>query len=182
MKGMVFTEFLNLVEDRFSADMVDDIIADANVPSGAAYTSVGAYDHHELLALVSALSKRSGVPVPDLVRTFGRFLFDRLAKAFPQFVAGHTDTREFLKHVEDHIHVEVRKLYPDAELPRFEFDESIPQLFKMRYTSGRPFADLAYGMIEGCAERMGQKLEIRVAKVEDHHGLPSYVFSLRELT
>jgi hypothetical protein len=142
---------------------------------------VGAYDHHELVALVSALSKRSGVPVPELVRTFGHFLFGKLAKTFPQFLANHTP-REFLKHVEAHIHVEVRKLYPDAELPRFEFDESVPQLFKMRYTSSRPFADLAYGMIEGAAARFGQKLEIHVAKVEDHHGLPSYIFSLRELT
>lgn len=33
MKGMVFTEFLEMVEAKFSADMVDDIIDDANPAS-----------------------------------------------------------------------------------------------------------------------------------------------------
>lgn len=27
---------------------------------------------------------------------------------------------QFLKNIENYIHVEVRKLYPDAELPTFE--------------------------------------------------------------
>ena len=33
MKGMVFTEFLEMVENKFSADMVDDIIADSDLTS-----------------------------------------------------------------------------------------------------------------------------------------------------
>ncbi len=45
MKGVVFTEFIEMVEDQFSADMVDDIIDDAQPPSGGAYTAVGTYDH-----------------------------------------------------------------------------------------------------------------------------------------
>lgn len=34
MKGMIFTEFLEMVEAKFSADMVDDIIADSDLPHG----------------------------------------------------------------------------------------------------------------------------------------------------
>lgn len=34
MKGVVFTEFLEMVEARFSADLVDDVIDAANLPSG----------------------------------------------------------------------------------------------------------------------------------------------------
>jgi hypothetical protein len=49
MKGMVFTEFLEMVEAKFSADMVDDIISDSDLPNGGAYTSVGTYDHSELV-------------------------------------------------------------------------------------------------------------------------------------
>lgn len=36
MKCMVFTEFLEMVETKFSADMVDDIMDDANPASGGA--------------------------------------------------------------------------------------------------------------------------------------------------
>ena len=63
MKGMVFTEFLEMVEDKFSADMVDDIIDDSAPPSGGAYTAVGTYDHNELVGMVVALSQRSGLPL-----------------------------------------------------------------------------------------------------------------------
>ena len=45
MKGIVFTEFLEMVEDKFSADMVDDIIDDCDLASGGAYTAVGTYPH-----------------------------------------------------------------------------------------------------------------------------------------
>lgn len=45
MKGIVFTEFVDMVEAQFSADMVDDILDDAAPASGGAYTAVGTYDH-----------------------------------------------------------------------------------------------------------------------------------------
>lgn len=34
MKGMVFTEFLEMVETKFSTDMVDSILNEANPASG----------------------------------------------------------------------------------------------------------------------------------------------------
>ena len=43
MKGMVFTNFMEMVESQWSLDMADSIIADAQV-SGA-YTSIGNYPH-----------------------------------------------------------------------------------------------------------------------------------------
>ena len=40
MKGMIFTEFLEMVEAKFSADMVDDIIADSDLPHGGQWHSL----------------------------------------------------------------------------------------------------------------------------------------------
>ncbi len=67
MKGLVFTEFLDMVEQRFSADMVDDIIEASDLPSGGAYTAVGTYSHSEIVALVQQLAIRTGIAVPDLL-------------------------------------------------------------------------------------------------------------------
>ncbi len=36
MKGIVFTEFIELVEQTFSEDMVDDILEDCDLDSGGA--------------------------------------------------------------------------------------------------------------------------------------------------
>lgn len=67
MKGVVFTEFMELVESRMGLDMLDRIITDAELPNDGAYTSVGTYDHAGLVRMVQALSNASGLSVPSLI-------------------------------------------------------------------------------------------------------------------
>ena len=160
MKGFVFTEFLEFVEERFDADRVDDIIELAAPPSEGAYTSVGTYDHREMLQLVGALSELSNIPVPELVQVFGTHLFGRLSIVYPKFMEGADSSFKFLQNVESYIHVEVRKLYPDADLPQFEFEFPGPGQMVLTYHSMRPFADLAQGMMEGCIANFGEKIVI----------------------
>lgn len=160
MKGMVFTEFLDMVENTFSADMVDDILDDANPASGGAYTSVGTYDHQELVNMVIALSKRTGIPVPDLVRAFGTHVFGVFARNYPSFFTGVPDAITFLSGIEDIIHAEVLKLYPDAQLPRFICQRENDHTLIMDYHSSRHFADLAEGLIIGCGNHFGEALKV----------------------
>ena len=160
MKGVVFTEFLEMVEDRFSADMADSIIDDAKLPHGGAYTSVGTYPHGEMVAMVVALSQRSGIPVPDLIRVFGQHMFGRFVQAYPAFFVGVQDAFEFLAGIEDIIHAEVLKLYPDAELPRFIVEHHDAQKLVLLYQSPRHFEDLAEGMMHGCVAHFGEPIHI----------------------
>ena len=67
---------------------------------------------------------------------------------------------EFLGKVESYIHVEVRKLYDDAELPSFEYGTPAPDRLTITYRSRRPLADLALGLIEGCADHYGESMSI----------------------
>lgn len=149
MKGLIFTEFMEMVESVWSLDMVDRIIEVSRVPSGGVYTSVGNYPHDEIVALVSALSAEIGTPTNELIRIFGDHLFGRFAKAYPRFFDGITDSFAFLSGIESIIHAEVRKLYPDADLPTFEVEAESNRL-TLTYFSDHPFADLAQGLIEGC--------------------------------
>jgi hypothetical protein len=160
MKGLVFTEFLEMVEATWSFDMVDTIIASSQVASGGAYTSVGTYPHAEMIALVSALSVETQTPIPDLVRAFGKHLFGHFAAAYPRFFQHSNDSFQFLSGIENIIHAEVRKLYPDAELPTFEV-ESAPGRLTLTYFSDHPFADLAHGLIEGCLAHFGGGVALR---------------------
>jgi hypothetical protein len=161
MKGVVFTEFLDMVEQAHGMEMVDAIIDDARPASGGAYTAVGTYDHHELIAMVHALSARTGAPTPVLIRQYGRHLFARFVKSFPQFFRNVHDAFDFLSRVDDHIHVEVRKLHPDAELPRFTVAGRSDEEMELLYRSSRPFADLAHGLIDGCLEHFRTRAEVR---------------------
>lgn len=160
MKGVVFTEFLEMVESRFSANMVDDIIDDAKLPSGGAYTAVGTYPHTEMVALATALSQRSGVCLRDLLLAFGEYLFGVFVKGYPSFFVGMNDPFRFLAGIEEIIHAEVRKLYPDAELPRFEVEQHDDQRLVLVYDSHRHFEDLAEGLMRGCIAHFGGNIAI----------------------
>lgn len=161
MKGLVFTEFLEMVERKFSPAMVDDIIDDADLPSGGAYTAVGTYPHSEMLALVQCLSKETRLPVPALVKLFGQHLFGRFVELYPSFFHATSNAFDFLDSIENHVHTEVRKLYPDAELPTFATQRSADgQRLVMTYRSRHPFAALAEGLIEGCLAHFQEKAQI----------------------
>jgi hypothetical protein len=160
MKGMVFTEFLEMVEERFSPSLADQIITAANLPSGGAYTAVGTYDQGEMWSLVIELGKASGIPVPQLMREFGEHLFHRLTAGYPGFFDGVASTFDFLQGLETAVHSEVRKLYPDAELPQFDVSERSTDRMVMVYRSTRHFADLAEGLLRGCVAHFGERFDI----------------------
>lgn len=160
MLGVVFSQFLEMVEERYSIDTVDAIIERAGLASGGSYTAVGNYHHGELVALVKALSEETGTPLPELIAAYGKHLFSHFADRYPSFFQGIGSSIQFLEGIEDHIHVEVKKLYPDAELPSFAHQRHPDGSFDMIYRSRRPFADLAQGLIEGCIGYFGDPYRI----------------------
>ena len=163
MKGLVFTEFLEMVAARFSEDMVDDIIEAANLPSGGAYTSVGTYPHSEMVMLVQQLSNQTGLAMPTLIKAFGQYLFGRFVFLYPHFFCKLHSAFDFLESIENYVHIEVHKLYPDAELPTFETQrDDARRTLVMTYRSKHPFAALAEGLIEGCLAHYHEPAEIQI--------------------
>lgn len=170
MKGVVFTEFLSFVAERYGDDAVDDIVESSPLASGGAYTAVGTYSHEELAALCRALSERTGEHPTGLVRQFGMHLSDAFAKGYPSFFSRSASFFDFLESIEAHIHVEVRKLYPDAELPTFMVEERTPARLVLLYRSPRRMAALAEGLIAGTARRFGVEARVHATQVEASDG------------
>ena len=168
MKGMVFTEFLEMVEAKFSPEMVDDIIDDSVLASGGAYTAVGTYDHQEMVQLVTALSQRSALPVTDLMHVFGEHLLGRFYAMHPDFFSEIRSSLDFLEGIETYIHTEVRKLYPDAQLPRFTVEEHTPQRLILVYDSPRHFEDLAEGLMRGCMAHFGERADLSRSALQEN--------------
>ncbi|MEC8554588.1 MAG: heme NO-binding domain-containing protein [Planctomycetota bacterium] len=65
----------------------------------------------KLLVLVTALSEEKGVPIPDLVKAFGRHLFGKFFADNEETLKSYRDSFELLLAVEEIIHVEIRKLW-----------------------------------------------------------------------
>ncbi len=161
MKGIVFKELISMMDQEFGDEMTEEILDQINSSTGGAYTSVGYYDHKEILEIVNLLSKKTGVEASNLVKAFGRHLLDTFYKIHPEYFK-KPNALEFIKSVDNYIHVEVKKLHPDAELPSLEMTEIKNDVVNLHYKSTKPFADLAEGLLERCIEVFDEKTRLEV--------------------
>lgn len=162
MKGIVFTEFLEMVETEFGMDMVNGLLESTQLESGGVYSAVGTYHHKEMVSLVVELSNRSGMGLPDLLKAFGKYLFNTFKTSYASMFESSTDGFDFLERVDQEIHVEVLKLYPDAELPSFRTERLSDKVLQMDYRSDRSMGAVAHGLIEACGEHYNEGFDIEM--------------------
>jgi predicted hydrocarbon binding protein len=175
MKGIVF----NLLEDLVRRDHGDDaweLLLEKSGVSGV-YTSLGSYDDAELYRLVGAATEALGVDAATVIRWFGREALPLLAQRYPEFFSRHDTARSFVLTLNDIIHPEVRKLYPGADVPDFDFDASEPDRLRMTYRSARRLCAFAEGLIEGAAAHYGEHVHIEQPACM-HRGDPACVLDL----
>jgi hypothetical protein len=160
MKGEVFVGFVELVERRFGEDVADMILSDPSLASGGAYSRVATYDHAEMVHLVVALSRITGSDPAALQQAFGAYLFGRLVAWHADFVAPYKDCFGLLETIEGTIHVNVKKLYPDAMLPSIRVTRLDEVSLELSYRSERGFAHVCHGLIEGCVAHFDEGITV----------------------
>ncbi|MFT6199455.1 MAG: hypothetical protein ACJARP_002394 [Vicingaceae bacterium] len=168
MKGLIFREFLEMVEEKFNYKMVDQIINDAKDPIDGAYSSVNSYDHTQLVNLVVALHKRTGIALSDLLKAYGEFLFGSIASNYPNLLEEITDPFDMLLNIELLIHTEVKKLYPEANPPGFTGTRLDDKTIELIYNSHRSMGDVAEGLIHGCGAHFGEKFKVEQISSENN--------------
>ena len=109
MKGIVFAEFLEMVETDFGYVVADEIASRAATHSQGVYSGVDNYPHGDLIAMIERLSETVGLEKGDLVKSFGRYLFRAFTRNNKSFFEGVDDAYEFLNGIETVIHTEVRR-------------------------------------------------------------------------
>jgi hypothetical protein len=158
MKGIVFNLLEEAVVEAQGPDAWDQVLEDAGVDG--AYTSLGNYPDDEAMALVAAICEQVGEPANVVLRDFGRAALPSLVARFPEFAAAHASAKSFLMRLDDTIHPEVVKLYPDARPPRFRFEDPAPGVLVMHYVSERRLCAMAEGMIEASAAHFRESLAL----------------------
>ena len=150
MKGIVFTEFLDLVEERFGLEMVDAIISQSKLESKGVYTSIGTYSFSELLQLLQNLKIQTGISIDNLLLIYGEHFFSVIET----------------NSIENHIHVEVRKIYNDAELPTFIIKEKTKKTLILIYKSSRSMHHFGLGLMNKTFEHFNSKATIILEKIK----------------
>ena len=158
VKGIIFNLVEEVVTASYGGDTWDSLLDAAGLDG--VYTSLGSYADDDLVALVAAASDALGLPADAVVRSLGEGAVPLLVDRYPRFFDGHQSTISFLLTLNDIIHPEVRKLYPGAEVPDFDFEMPEASLLIIGYQSRRQLCALAEGFILGAATRYDEQVEI----------------------
>ena len=180
MKGIVFTEFLELVEEKFGLEVVDEIIEKSQLKSQGIYTAIGTYEFSEMLQLLNHLSDNTGISIDNLLLVYGEHLFSVLDKSYPSLMASYNDPIEMLSSIENHIHIEVRKLYEDAELPKFTNVLQTKNKLVINYTSQRELAHFAIGLIKETLGHFNKQGAISMEKLTNQDHTTQFTIEIHE--
>lgn len=164
MKGIVFVELIRMAESVMGEEAVDDILDKVDLESDGAFSAVGNYPCRELLKIVDAVGAELGAPSAALHRQFGHWMFGRFVDGYPVFFEGKKDGFDMLESIENEVHVEVRKLYPDVELPSFATERLENGRFKMVYSSERPLHHFCHGLIEACLQHFNEDASLEMTE------------------
>lgn len=167
MKGIVFTEFLDLVEAKFGLEMVDAIIESSQLESKGIYTSVGTYEFSEMLQLLKQLSANTDISIDNLLLVYGEHFFSVIETSYPSLLATYKGPIDMLSSIENHIHIEVRKIYPDAELPTFKTIEKTDTSLIMIYKSSRAMHHFGLGLMNKTFEHFNSTAKIVLEKLNE---------------
>ncbi len=159
MKGVVFNHLEQIVTREYGEETWDGLLEAADLDGS--YTSLGSYADADLLKLVAAAAAAMDSPPDDVVRWFGRHALPLFAERYPQLFEQHSSTRAFVLTLNDIIHPQVRKLYPGAQVPVFDFEEAPNGGLRMGYDSPRKMCSFAEGLLEGAAHHFGEQVSIQ---------------------
>ncbi len=162
MKGIIFNLLEEVVNKQLGEDAWDAIL-EGGAAEGA-YTSLGNYHDEEFARLIGALSERTGRNCREALKWFGHCSMPYLAQRYPELFSSHKSLRSFLLSLNDVIHAEVRKLYPGADVPIFEFETpagaAAHDTLLIHYRSKRRLCQLAEGFIVGAADHYKERVVV----------------------
>ena len=175
MLGIVFTSLIEMLEEKVSPEFADEIVQEAGLETKGSYTAVGRYPFDDLVKILQVLEEKTGKTFDNLQHDFGFYLFGRLAQSHGQVMAGRESVLDVLEVLDDDIHVQVKALYPDADLPHFRVLSRTEKAMRLRYESSRDLFALAEGLMDGAAAHFGDELTRETIKTATPH---TYEFSL----
>ena len=169
MLGIVFTSLVEMLEEKVSPEFADDVIDEANLDTDGVFTSVGYYPFSEMEKLVTVLVEKTGKSANELLYDFGKYLFERLAEAHGDVIANKGSVFDVLESLDDDIHVQVKKLYSDADLPEFKVLSKDETSMKIRYISKHELYSLAEGLIDATAAHFGTPIKRQTIATDQPH-------------
>lgn len=159
MKGVIFNVLEDMIVQQCGMAVWNDLL-EKHAPAHRVYVSAKSYEDLELLNIVQDVALRLQLPLQDVVKAFGNFLFQGLAARHQSVVQRFDDFTALVLGIHQVIHVEVNKLYQDPGLPTIHARVIHPKQIELNYHSPRKLCYCAEGLLFGAATHFKQNITI----------------------
>lgn len=160
MRGVVFTELIEFVESALGFEVADKMIEMSHLDNGGSFSQGGNYPFSHMQKLLMSLSEITGKDPQELLYTFGEHLFFILVKMYGKNISEISSALDFIDSVENYVHVEVKKLYMDTDLPTFTTTYKDNKNLTIIYQSEKRLEAFAHGLMTACGKYFNEELVI----------------------
>jgi len=165
MKGLFFTELVELVETDYGFAVLDQVIRTAVPPTDGVYTSMCSYNAEEFFGLVEALAVDMKQPSSTFLRSFGRHFFRCLLDRNEKLLDNYSSAIKALQDVNELVRA-TRIFSFEHRPPKAEFAEVGPAAWQLTIRTKLPVQDIILGALEACIARYGEPLEVSRTDVQ----------------
>lgn len=182
MKGIVFTEFIEMMEGEIGIARTQELLNSLELTDGGAFTSIGDYPFSDLVKIVVSLSEMTRRSVPEQLHRFGEYFATSIYRQYRGFFDQSATLFDFLASIHNYIHVEVMKLYPKAQPPGLVVTDRSDSHIKLLYNSHRSLGVFAEGLIRGVSGIYGTPVRIQREEITEDGTEVSFHISLEDVT
>lgn len=165
MKGYIFTEFLEMVEEQFGLIMMDKIIMATQLESEGVYTSVGSYNQKELFQLINNLSNELNEETKTIMKITGERLYNTYINSFNKRLLSLEFQFSFIERLENYLRDETRKIFNNKEIFNTELVPSENALIITFECNESEVVSLIEGIINGCISASGESVHVKSENV-----------------
>lgn len=159
MHGFIFSELRKYADTRLGAGAWTRLLVDAGL-GAKLYLPIQEYPDTDVVALVEAASRKTGLSVVDILEDFGSFVAPSLLGLYRTLVDPSWKTLDLLEHTEDTIHTVVRARNPGAKPANLQAVRVSPEVVDLTYRSERMLCPVAKGIIKGMARHYGETITV----------------------
>jgi len=151
MKGHIFNLLEQFIVETAGVEVYDEIHESCNFSGNGVFARPGNYPDADLRELVNKTVAQLGMTTEQAHLAFGEWIFPHLAKLVPSELVDVGHPKPFLMTLNEIHEVELKKLWSDAEPPRFHCVDTGPDSMTFTYDSPRQMFDLVDGVLESVA-------------------------------
>ena len=151
MKGVVYVELLELLDDLHSMEFTEQGIEEAGVVSGGAYNALGQFDDLEFVALTGAYQHLIGHEITEELYELCERVVRRCILDYPRLFPDHGTLPDTLERMESLIYLKGALYETDTTTHPDYIDQISPNQMVLNHHGDPHLTEFTAALIHGCA-------------------------------